>query len=346
MSLDNEHAQVDFPKLRRGGVDAAFFALYVPAGYDSEQAYAYANELLDGVHRAIARQNALAADGEAAGQPVALARTPSEALQNAAEGRFSVCLGLENASAIGTSLERLEEFHDKGVRYVTLCHSRDNAVCDSCAQGTTWHGLSPFGRELVAKMNELGMLVDVSHISDEAFFDVLECSTKPVIASHSCCRALARHKRNLSDGMIRALAAKGGVIQINFYPVFLDDDFGKVLADSEIEELADAVEEAFIADPADARKRAAWYAALDELAVLPRPSYTRIVDHIDYVVSLVGIDHVGIGSDFDGIAVTPEGLEDASCFPKIIAELRRRGYSEADIAKIAGGNFLRVWNLS
>lgn len=297
LSLDNEYAHVDFPKLRRGGVDGAFFALYVPAEYDSdpEAGFSYAMKLFEGVEECVRSNSHLAA----------FARSASEAYANKDKGLFSVFLGLENASPIGESLERIRYFHDKGIRYMTLCHSGHNQICDSCApEEGRWGGLSPFGKEVVAEMNRLGMPVDVSHVSDETFYDVLEYSDRPVVATHSCCRALAGHPRNMTDDMIKALAASGGVIQINFYPLFLDGSFKD------------------IDDPV-------------------RPSYKRIVDHMEHVVNLVGIDHVGIGSDFDGIEVTPEGLEDISMMPKVFDELRGRGYSETDIEKIAGLNFFR-----
>ena len=226
---------------------------------------------------------------------------------------------------------------------MTLCHSADNQICDSCAsKHKKWGGLSPFGREVIAEMNRLGMLIDVSHISDDSFWDVLKYSKVPVAATHSCCRALAGHPRNMTDDMIRALADAGGVIQINFYPLFIDDDFAKVLNESGIEERHEGVEAQFIACPSDPQKRAAWNAVQDELMALPRPSYKRVVDHIDHAVSIAGIDHVGIGSDFDGIEVTPDGLEDISFMPLIFDEMRSRGYSEEDIEKVAGGNFLRL----
>ena len=191
---------------------------------------------------------------------------------------------------------------------MTLCHTRDNQICDSCASDVkTWHGLSPFGREVIAEMNRIGMLVDVSHISDEAFYDVLKYSTRPVVASHSCCRALAGHQRNMTDDMIRALADKGGVIQVNFYPVFLDGSFTEPYPEN-------------------------------------RPSYRMIADHIDHVVKIAGIDHVGIGTDFDGIDFTPEGLEDISMMPVLFNELRERGYSEDDLEKIASRNFFSVFS--
>ncbi|MCQ2144020.1 MAG: dipeptidase [Bacteroidales bacterium] len=334
LRLDSDHSQVDFPKLRRGGVDGSFFALYTPASLSSGEARVYADRLLD------ATLDSVAASGSAR-----LALSPEEALENKGKGLFSVFIGMENASPIGGDLGLLTYYYNRGVRYVTLCHSRDNLVCDSCASANgTWNGLSPFGREVVRRMNELGLIVDVSHISDSSFYDVIKTSKAPVVATHSCCRALCSHPRNMTDDMIRALAANGGVIQINFYPLFLSDSFSKVLADSRLEETCDKVEEAFIADPADGGKRASWYSVLDRLSALERPSYKRIVDHIDHVVSLVGTDHVGLGSDFDGIAVTPEGMDDVSALPKIFDEMRSRGYNEAEIEKVAGANFLRLWN--
>lgn len=296
LSKDNENAHIDIPKLKRGGVDAAFFALYIPARLSENAAYECALRQYEAV-KDVVQSNPCS---------VAFALTEAQAHENKANGLFSVFLGLENGSPIGHSLERLQEFYDKGVRYMTLCHSKDNQICDSCAGNRTWGGLSPFGREVVAEMNRLGMLIDVSHVADDTFYDVLECSTSPVVATHSCCRALADHPRNMTDDMIKALAAKGGVIQINFYPVFLQDDY-------ELESQSSVI-----------------------------PSYTRIADNIDHVVELVGIDHVGIGSDFDGIEVAPDGLEDVSKMPVLFDELRRRGYSEDDLAKLASRNFFNV----
>ncbi len=294
LSKDNKNAHVDFPKLRQGGVDGAFFALYIPAEMDSDpdRAFEYAGKLYDGVAACVNANSGISA----------FAVSEKQALENKSAGRFSVFLGLENGSPIGGSLERVQWFYDIGVRYITLCHSENNRICDSCAPTVkTWGGLSPFGRDVVAEMNRLGMLVDVSHVSDDTFYDVLECSSRPVVATHSCCRALAAHPRNMTDDMIRALAAAGGVMQINFYPVFLDSSY--------------------------------------ETA---NPSYRRIADHIDHVVELVGIDHVGLGSDFDGIEIVPDGMEDISKFHMVFDELRLRGYSDADLTKIASENFFRI----
>ena len=334
ISIDNPYAHVDIPKLRKGGVDGVFFALYVPASMDSDSdgARAYAYRMLEGVCASLKNST-----------DAVMTTSVSQALENKAKGKISVFLGLENGSAIGDSLDELRRFHEAGVRYVTLCHSGNNQICDSCAPKTKrWNGLSPFGKELVVQMNRLGMLIDVSHISDEAFYDVIRLSTRPVVATHSCCRALADHPRNLTDDMIRKLAGTGGVIQVNFYPLFLDSGFSAVLSDSGIMERGESVESEFIADPADPVKRKAWNAVQDELKSLNRPSYKRIVDHIDHIVRLVGIDHVGLGSDFDGIEVAPEGMEDISKFSLVFDEMRSRGYSEADIAKVASENFFRV----
>ncbi len=295
LAKDNMNTHVDFPKLRRGGVDGAFFALYVPAEMDADpdRGFEYAGKLLEGVRTSVRNNSGSAA----------FASSEAQALNNMKNGLFSVFLGLENGSPIGESFERLQWFHEAGIRYITLCHSGNNQICDSCAPDVKrWGGLSPFGREVVAEMNRLGMLVDVSHVSDDTFYDVLETSVKPVVATHSCCRALAGHPRNMTDDMIKALAEAGGVIQINFYPVFLDSMYESA-----------------------------------------NPSYRRIVDHIDHVVELVGIDHVGLGSDFDGIEITPEGMEDISKFPLVFDELRLRGYSEGDLAKIASENFFTVF---
>lgn len=336
LSLDNDLAQVDYPKLKKGNVDGAFFALYIPADMDTDDAKSYLLRLMGGVKRTLAENP----------DKAALAVSMSQAVENKSKGLFSIFLGLENGSPLGDSeesFELLQKLYDAGVRYVTLCHSRHNQICDSCACTTPkWGGLSPFGKRLVAEMNRIGMLVDVSHISDSSFYDVLACSTKPVVATHSSCRSLAGHPRNMTDDMIRELAARGGVIQINFYPVFLDSDFASRLSSSGIAERGESIEAEFIADPANIEKRQAWNAVQRELLALERPSYKLIADHIDHVVSLVGVDHVGIGSDYDGIEITPDGMEDVSMMPKLFDELRTRGYSEEDLTKIAGGNFFRV----
>lgn len=334
VTKDNDHAHVDFPKLRKGGIDGVFFALYVPNSYEQEESERYADKLLECVDNCLDKAKEVAA----------LALTPDQAYKNKEEGKISVFIGLENGQPIGESLDRLKYFYDRGVRYITLTHAGNNAICDSCApEVKKWGGLSPFGRDVIAEMNRLGLIIDVSHISDDAFFDVLRNSYAPVVATHSCCRALANHPRNMTDEMIKALAEAGGVIQINFYPVFLDSSFAAELDAFGVIEKYEDVENDFINDPSDESKRKAWYDVLDKLEMLERPSYELIVDHIDHAVSIAGIDHVGLGSDFDGIAITPKGMEDISEFRKLFDVMRARGYSEEDIEKVAGLNFMRVF---
>lgn len=336
MGTDNAIGHVDFPKMKRGGIDASFFALYVPAEMDTDAARAYADRLLSMTLRSI----------ESNKECAALAKSVQEARENKAKGLISIFLGLENASPLGDTPEFLRYYHDCGVRYVTLCHCADNLVCDSCAGQGRWGGLSPLGREVVAEMNRLGMLVDVSHISDKSFYDVLECSSRPVAATHSCCRALSDHPRNMTDDMIRALSEQGGVIQINFYPLFLDAHYADSKNHAEKLNEAELMEAAFIRNPSDSFARDRWFSAFKGLLDLPRPSYKKIADHIDHAVEIAGIDHVGIGSDFDGISITPEGMDNISMLPVLFEELKNRGYSDFDLEKLAGENFLRVLSLA
>lgn len=333
LGIDNKTGHVDFPKLRAGGVDAAFFALYTNASMGPDEATRHALEMLGAVRDSVAANPGFAA----------MCASPTEAVENKSKGLVSIFLGMENGSPIQKSLSLLRVFYSLGVRYMTLTHNGDNEIADSAAVGKRWNGLSPFGREVIDEMNRLGMIVDVAHASDKTFYDCLECSRSPIVSTHSCCRALAGHRRNMTDDMIRAMADKGGVIQINFYPVFLSDAFGKTLADSRLEE-KDWIEEAWIKDPLDPEKFAAYNSLLDELASLDRPSYKVVVDHIDHAVKVGGIEGVGIGTDFDGINVCPEGLENVSKLCVIFDEMKSRGYSESEIEKIAGGNFLRVFN--
>lgn len=328
---DNDHAQVDFPKLREGGVDASFFALYTPQRLAPADARSHALWLLCELDRQVGENRDL----------VAYAHSVEEIEVNKRNGLISILIGMENGSPLMGSLDALEAFWQRGVRYITLCHNGDNDICDSCAGQGRWGGLSPFGRELVAAMNRRGMLIDIAHAADATVRDCLEHSEAPIVSTHSCCRALASHRRNLPDELIRGIAERGGVVQVNFYPVFLSDAFARTLAASGLEERMDA-EDRFIADPADPSARREWFDLQDELLALPRPGVREIADHIDHVVEVAGIDAVGIGSDFDGIEVPPAGLETVARLPLLFEELRRRGYDEPAIGKIAGGNFLRV----
>ncbi len=329
--VDNAFAQVDFPKMRRGQVDASFFAAYVPARLQGQAATDYANRLLDECFRQVS-QNADA---------VAFARCSGGVRRNRKAGLNSVILAIENASAIQEDFGLLKTFYRRGVRYITLTHSADNQVGDSCTGVGTWGGLSPFGKTLVPEMNRCRMLIDVAHAADTTICDVLALSSRPVAYTHGGCRALASHRRNLPDELIRGIAEAGGVVCISIYPPFLSDDFVRTLAESGLEEKM-SVEDAFIADPADPAKRAAWEAVQLELQALPRPGVDRVADHIEHAVSVAGIDHVGIGTDYDGIEVTVAGLEDISRFPALWDELRRRGFSARDLTRLAGANLLRL----
>ncbi len=303
IGIAGDRSQVDLPKLKAGGVDASFFALYTSADLSEDEAATKVLEMLARVYDAL----------DVYSEQAALALTPEDALRNKEKGLVSIFLGMENGSPIHKSLPLLRQFYRMGVRYMTLTHNGDNEIADSAAQGTRWHGLSPFGREVVDEMNRLGMIVDVAHVSDETFYDVIKCSKAPIVSTHSCCRALASHRRNMTDDMIRTLADHGGVIQINFYPVFLSDLY------------------------------ASFYEVKGEKAS-PRPGVSDVVNHIDHAVKVGGIEHVGIGTDFDGIEVTPKGLEDISKLPKVFDQLKRKGYSEDQIELIAGKNFLRAFN--
>ena len=294
ISIDNKDGQVDFPKLRRGGVDGSFFALYTSAELTPEASTLRALQMISAVYDVV----------EASGGKAALTSTPAQAEKHKEKGVFSVFVGMENGSPIGESLSLLRTFYRLGTRYLTLTHNGDNAIADSAAEGKTWGGLSPFGREVVAEMNRLGMMVDLSHASDATFYDCIRYSKAPVVATHSCCRALCSHRRNLTDDMLRALADVDGYVGINFYPYFLTDSYKGEGS--------------------------------------PLPGVKEIVDHIDHAVEICGINHVGIGSDFDGIEVTPAGLEDVSKMPLVFEEMSRRGYSRDDVNRVSGANLMAV----
>lgn len=334
LGVDNPYAHVDFPKLRRGGVDGSFFALYTPAEMAPDAATRYALQMLSAVYDAVDENPDYAA----------LAFSPAEAARNKADGLLSVFMGMENASPIQESLSLLRTFYRLGVSYVTLTHNGDNAVADCAAEGRKWGGLSPFGRQVVAEMNALGMMIDLSHASDKTFWDCLALSKAPVVATHSCCRSLCGHRRNLTDEMLQALGEKDGYVGINFYPAFLSDAFAANPEDSALMDEAERVEAAFIADPASREKTEAWHRMQDRLLQMWRPGVKEIADHIDHAVRWAGLDHVGIGTDFDGILVTPQGLEDVSKMGCLWEELRRRGYSEEQIERISGGNLMAVFD--
>jgi membrane dipeptidase len=325
---------VDIPRLREGGVGAVYFALYVPVEITGSAAPRRAMDLLDATVKQI----------EIHSGDLALATSVDEIRAARAEGKIAVLLGIEGGHAIDNDLAILREFHGRGVRYMTLTHNAPTDWADSSNATPRHNGLTEFGREVIREMNRLGMMVDLSHVSDATFYDVLETSSEPVIASHSCCRALCDHPRNLDDQMIKALASHRGIIHITFFNGFLSQEYAtanRVLS-PEIAASQTAAVQKFERNEAQAMLGAQrWNDESIRAGRLPQVNWEKIVEHIDHAVHLVGADHVGIGSDFDGAAM-PEGMEDASKFPLITEGLLRRGYSEADIRKILGENTLRV----
>ncbi len=324
----------DLVRAREGGLDGTFMSIYVPASYQKKEGgKEFADRMIDWVEE-IARKSQ--------GRAVITSST-EEIERNFRQGKFSLLLGIENGAAIEDELGFLEHFHRRGVRYITLTHSKDNLICDSSYDpNRTWKGLSPFGEKVVEEMNRLGIMIDVSHISDDAFHQVMEKTSAPVIASHSSCRHFTPDwERNMSDEMIRKLAARGGVIHINFGSAFLCEDIQKA-SDAEWAHLKRWSQEQGI-EESDPR-----YKEEHERYLRENPAafadIVDVLDHIDHVVRLVGVDHVGFGSDFDGVGDSlPAGLKDVADFSHLIERLQRRGYSEEEMVKIAGGNLLRVF---
>ena len=334
LGIDNTHAHVDFPKMKAGKVDGAFFALYTPAAMAPDSATRYALEMLSAVYDAADTNSDLAA----------VTFTPAEAAENREKGILSLFIGMENGAPIQESLSMLRTFYRLGVSYMTLTHNGDNAIADAASEGKRWGGLSPFGKQVVAEMNALGMMIDLSHASDQTFWDCIKLSQAPIVATHSCCRALCSHRRNLTDEMLQALGEKDGYVGINFYPAFLSDDFAKKPEEAALLEEADRVESAFIKEPGNPEKVKAWQQMQDRLnAEVWRPGVKEIADHIDHAVKWAGIEHVGIGSDFDGIEITPAGLENISKLDILWDELRRRGYTQSQIDRISGENLMAVY---
>lgn len=325
---------VDIPALRDGGVDAVFFAIWAPGTITGAEAVSRARTQIEAIRREL----------ELHAAEVVLARSVEEIRCAKSAGKIALLLALEGGQMIGGDLDVLREYARRGVRYVTLTHNFSTDWADSSTDRAVHDGLSGFGKKVIQEMNRLGVMVDVSHVSDKTFEDVLTASAAPVIASHSSCRALCDSPRNLTDEMIVALATKRGVIQINFHVGFLNQQFRNTMKEhpelqSQIEELAKKRRgenhgEQWIEGGRIMREMAAE-------GKLPRVEWTEIVDHIDHALRVAGVEHVGLGSDFDG-ADMPFGMESASCLPRITNALLERGYSEADVEKILGGNVLRV----
>lgn len=290
----------DYVRAKEGGLDAPFMSIYVPADRENNGAKALADSLIDLVEGLVAKHP----------NKFALATSPDDIEAQFKQGLISLPMGMENGAPLEGDLANVKYFYDRGIRYITLTHAKDNHICDSSYDTTqTWNGLSPFGEKVVAEMNRVGIIVDVSHITDSAFYDVIRIAKAPVFASHSSCRHFTPgFQRNMPDEIIKTLAEHGGVINVTFGSFFLDQAFQQEDVDSTL-----------------------------------FTTVQMVADHIDHVVTVAGIDHVGFGSDFDGVSSVPRGLEDVSGYPNLIAELLRRGYSEDDIAKICYRNNFRVW---
>ena len=325
-------AQADLRSLQESGITASFFAAYVPPFYANRGAAKFAYRLIDLIHAEVERNSAA----------LAFCTNSAEIRAAKRDGKVGIMIGVEGGHAIEDSLDTLRDFYARGARYMTLTHVNTNNWCDSSGDAPRHNGLTEFGRTVVRTMNDLGMIVDVSHISDKAFYHVLETTRVPVVATHSSCRALCRHPRNMTDDMLRDLAKNGGVCMINFFSAFLRDDVAQVIMAAQkrvrppqglggTEELPN--------DSTDWDEYLHWFNSLG----CPTAELDDAADHIVHAAEVAGVDHVGIGSDFDGIDDTPSGMEDVSKLPALRDELKRRGYSEADVRKIMGDNFMRVF---
>lgn len=326
-----EGGHFDYVRARQGGLDALFMAVYVAPDYEEKGgAKAYADGTIDMIE-GFARQWP---------DKFALVASRDGIEGQFGSGRVSILLGIENGSALEDDLANVQHFYDRGVRYITLTHSKNNHICDSSFDdGPQWHGLSPFGKKLIDRMNRVGMMIDVSHVSDETCEQVLELSQAPVVATHSCCRCFTPGwHRNMSDRLIRRLAQKGGVIQVNFGSMFVNP-----AVNAQFEKLRQEVLAHIQANHLEGEQRSRYVEERWKQVQFGKARVGDVADHIDHIAKLVGVEHVGLGSDFDGVTEVPEGLEDVSAYPNLIYELLKRGYGEPDIRKICGANFLQVW---
>ena len=323
---------VDVPRMQAGGLTAAFFSIWVDARYGPGTAFRRALDLIGAV-RALADSN----------PEVELATSAEDVRSAAARGHVAALMGVEGGHAIENSLAKLDSLFRLGVRYMTLTWNNGNDWAGSSTDPKRGGGLTPLGRRVVRRMNELGVLVDVSHVSDQTFWDVIATSTRPVIASHSSCRALAHHPRNLTDDELRAIARNGGVVGINFYPVFLDDHFRQQYEElrRRIRPETDSIRARYRGHPGESAFEVDKFVG-ERAESLDVPTIDRLLDHIDHAVQVMGIDHVGLGSDFDGISVLPRPMKDVTSLPEVVRALAGRGYSDEDVRKILGENFLRL----
>jgi membrane dipeptidase len=325
---------VDYPRMKEGGLDGFFFSIFMPGTVTGPAAVKRSFEQIDAVRRLAEERPDL----------IALATTAAEVRSAHQAGKVAALMGMEGGHMIDSSLPVLRDYARLGVRYLTLTHSLNTTWGDSSLDKPVHNGLTDFGKDVVRELNRLGMMVDISHVADKTFEDALATSRAPLLASHSSCRALTGHARNMTDDMIRALAAKGGVIQINYLNSYIDEPLrlAEVARQPQVASIQKEMEAKYPGSENAERRLSETLAATSALRpALPVARWERIVDHIEHAVKIAGADHVGLGSDFDGAAM-PEGMEDVTRLPKITEELLRRGYTEAQIKGILGENILHL----
>jgi membrane dipeptidase len=334
ISKRNADGSIDIPRMREGGMNAIFFSIWIDGRTTGPPAVQKALDQIDAVHEVVHKNS----------KDLVFCRTADEVRRAHKDGKIAALMGVEGGHMIGNDIRIVRIFGDLGVRYMTLSHFYNDEWADSSTDKPVHNGLTDYGKDIVREMNRQGIMVDISHVADKTFYDALEVSKAPLIASHSSCRAICNHPRDMTDDMIKALAAKGGVIQINYEMSFIDQAYkdasdklsgGVVALFDQLKKECGDNEECLEKKMTEMQKQAVAEGKL------PHVSWERIIDHIDHVVKLVGPDHVGLGSDFDGASM-PEGMEDASKLPKITEALMRKGYKDDDIRKILGGNLLRV----
>jgi membrane dipeptidase len=338
ISVRTYHGHTDLPRFKEGGLDVEMFSIWVPPEKMSRSYFDQANEQIDSVESLARRNPSL----------VGMARTSSEVETLVHNGKFVAMLGMEGGHPIVNNLKKLDLFYNRGVRYMTLTWNNSTDWATSAKDETDPHihlkrkGLSDFGKKVVRRMNALGMMIDVSHVGEQTFWDVMKTTRKPIIASHSSVWALNHHRRNLKDDQLKAIAKNGGVVFVNFAPWFIDSTFAakeEVMREKNKARI-DSFSSTLKGDEFIKEVRVAEFLKDEYRPILP--SLNVLIDHFDYIAKLIGTDHVGIGSDFDGIAVTPKDMDDVTFLPNITRELLKRGYSEHDVRKILGENFLRV----
>jgi membrane dipeptidase len=334
LAARHSDGNIDIPRMREGGLGAIFFSIWIPGSVTGSEAVKRAMDQIDAVRQTVARNP----------KDLELCTTAAQLVAAHKNGKICALMGVEGGHMIASDLAVLRDFAALGVRYMTLTHSVNDEWADSSTDKPAHNGLTDFGKQVIHEMNRLGMMVDISHVADKTFYDALAISEAPMIASHSSCRAICDAPRNMTDQMIKDLAAKGGVIQINYHVGFLSQEFQT--AQKAHPEYGRQIQD-------EAKKRCAGKEACELVETekvvrefvadgkLPRVDWTKIIEHIDHAVKLVGADHVGLGSDFDG-AVMPYGMDDVSQLPRITDALLKNGYSESAVQKILGGNTLRV----